>query len=193
MYGLGGESVEKKGMNPVAIRRIRRLYTGGITIPVVNNILGEAINNNRRTLRQGDCPSSIWFAYGIDPMLIYLEKRLIGILIYSAPVSGPSLNGEPHPLPQAETRYKVVGYCDDCKPAVTTMSEFFLIDKAAALFEKSSGCRLHRDPTSDKCKFLPLGRWNVTLQQEDIPLSYLKVSPHLDMLSTSELGRLMVT
>ena len=50
------------------------------------------------------------------------------------------------------------------------------------LFEESSGCKLHRDPSTQKCKFLPLGRWRGTLQQSDIPCPYMSLSDHLDML-----------
>ena len=50
------------------------------------------------------------------------------------------------------------------------------------LFETSSGCCLHRDPASKKCKFLPLARWRGTLQQTDIPCKYMTISDHLDML-----------
>ena len=49
-------------------------------------------------LRQGDCPSSTWFGYGIDPLLVCLEKRLKGILIHSKPVLGPTKNKEPKRL-----------------------------------------------------------------------------------------------
>ena len=56
------------------------------------------------------------------------------------------------------------------------------MDMAMTLFEKASGCHLHRDPASKKCKFLPLARWRGTLQQEDIPCPYMSLSDHLDML-----------
>ena len=64
------------------------------------------------------------------------------------------------------------------------MEEFSLVNSASALFEAASGCRLHRDPASQKCKFLPLGRWRRTLQQEDLPRScqYMMLSDHLDMV-----------
>ena len=64
------------------------------------------------------------------------------------------------------------------------MNEFSLVNEASALFEKASGCRLHRDPTSQKCKFLPLGKWRKTLQQEDLPRTcqYMILSDHLDMV-----------
>ena len=81
-----------------------------------------------------------------------------------------------------ETRYKVLGYLDDCKPAITSMAEFSLVDKGCRLFENASGCKLHRNPASNKCKFLPLGRWKGNLEQENIPLQYLKITDHLDFL-----------
>ena len=86
------------------------------------------------------------------------------------------------PIPPIEERYKVIGYADDVKPAITEMHEFSLVDQAMTLFEKSSGCQLHRDPATKKCKFLPLARWRGTLQQEDIPCSYMSLSDHLDMI-----------
>ena len=62
------------------------------------------------------------------------------------------------------------------------MEEFLLVDKACTLFEQSSGCRMHRDPTSQKCKFLPLGKWRTSLKQEDVPLPYLRLTESLDYL-----------
>ena len=174
--------LERKGLTDQVISRFVNIYSDGITIPMINNTLGPRLNNIRLSLRQGDRPSGIWFCYGIDPLLNYLENRLTGIVIHSLPVSGPAQQGMPGILQPRELRYKVQGYLDDCKPAITTMAEFSLVDKACELFEKSSGCRLHRNPASNKCKVLLLGRWKGTLQQEDIPLPYLKVTDHLDFL-----------
>ena len=81
-----------------------------------------------------------------------------------------------------EERFKLMNYCDDMKPSVTSMSGFTTIDKGCTLFEKSSGCKLHRDPATAKCKFLALGRWKGTLQQEDIPLNYMVLTDCLDMV-----------
>ena len=121
------------------------------------------------------------FSYGIDPLLIYLEKRLCGILISSSPVQGPTKFLSP-PLHPFEERYRVIGYADDVKPAITSMEEFLLVDKAMALFENASGCKLHRDPANKKCKFLPLARWRGTLEQDDIPCKYMTISDHLEMV-----------
>ena len=82
--------LKKKGLHHEAIERLKRYYKDSITIPIVNNIPGRKIINTRLTLRQGDCPSSTRFEYAIDPLLVYLEKRLKGILIHSKPVLGPT-------------------------------------------------------------------------------------------------------
>ena len=86
------------------------------------------------------------------------------------------------PLAPMEEKFKLIAYCDDVKPSVTSMSEFFTVDKACALFEKASGCKLHIDPASGKCKFLSLGRWRGILEQEDIPLNYMVLADSLEMV-----------
>ena len=124
-----------------------------------------------------------FFAYGIDPLITYLERRLTGILITSIPVLGPSLSQGSPPSP-IEEHYKVISYADDLKPAVTSIEEILLVDKASAMFEAASGCILHRDPASQKCKLLPLGKWRTSLKQEHLPPScnYMAISDHLDMV-----------
>ena len=79
-----------------------------------------------------------FFSFGIDPLLVFLERRLKGILITELPVLGPAQEGQQQ-LPPLEERYKLIGYADDVKPAITTMQEFSVVDKAMELFEKASG------------------------------------------------------
>ena len=73
------------------------------------------------------------------------------------------------------------------------MAEFTVVDKGMQLFENASGCKLHRDPSSKKCKFLPLARWRGTLQQEDIPYAYMTISDHLEMLGVELRASWMLT
>ena len=117
-------------------------YKDNISIIVVNNVPGACIPNSRGSIRQGDKPSMSIFAYGIDPLLVYLDRRLKGILITSIPVHGPVKFLMP-PLKPLEERYKVLGYADDVKPAITEMREFLLVDKGLGYFEKASGCKMH--------------------------------------------------
>ena len=60
-----------------------------------------------------------------------------------------------------------------------------MVDNASRLFEDASGCQLHRDPKSGKVKFLALGKWRGTLQQEDLPVRYIKLSDELDLLGVT--------
>ena len=157
----------KLGVDGRVVTRLQKLYEDSRTIVVVNNKLGKVFQDKRGYLRQGGCASMIWFGFGIDSLLRYLEKRLQGILVTSLSVLGPANFVALMSLPPMEERYKLMAYCDDVKPSVTCMNEFTIINTACTLFEKSSGCRLHRDPAAGKCKYLPLGRWKGTLQQED--------------------------
>ena len=173
--------LSKKGMCEEAIERITNLYTNNVSVIVVNNVVGKMIPNIRLSIRQGDKPSMEWFTYGIDPVITYLERRLVGILTHSLHTQGPLPSLRSLPLPPQEVRYKVIAYAEDVKPAITSMQEFVLVDKAMRIFEKSSGCKMHRDPTTDKRKFLPLGRWRGTLTHEDFPCNFFFLSDHLDM------------
>ena len=124
-----------------------------------------------------------WFAVGIDPLLVYLEKRLTGIPITSLPVLGPNVEHAASPkLPPMQQSYKVIAYADDVKPSICSMQEFYLVDNACALLERASGVKLHRDPAAGKVKFLALGRWRGTLTQEDLPHQYIQLSDHLDFV-----------
>jgi hypothetical protein len=90
--------MEKKGACKEFINRLRNLYNNNLSVIVVNNVPGAAVENVRLTLRQGDVPSMELFCFGIDPLLHRLDRLLQGILIASVPVQGPSLKGMP-PLP----------------------------------------------------------------------------------------------
>ena len=73
------------------INRLQNLYKDNLSIVVVNNIEGKCIKNIRLSLRQGNIPSMCFFAYGIDPLISYLDKRLYGILKTSMPLLFSSL------------------------------------------------------------------------------------------------------
>ena len=141
--------LERKGLHIEVINRIKRYYQYGVTIPLINNTPRETIKNSQKTLRQGDCPSTIWFNYGIDPLILYLHRCLQGIQICNIPVSGPTQKQAPRRLPVKEPKYTVIGFCDDIKPAITSSEEFEIVNQGTLLYEKASGCRLHRDTKTD--------------------------------------------
>ena len=165
--------LEAKGLDRQVINTILNLYGNNLTVVVVNNVQGSCYLNSRWSIRQGDRPISILFCYGLDPHLDWLENRLRGIPIYTSNFFSPASSTEV---------YKLIAYVDDVKPSVTSMQEFTLIDQGSALFEAASGCILHRDPSSGKVKLLPLGRWKGTLEQENLPVNYIVISEHLDMV-----------
>ena len=89
--------------------------------------------------------------------------------------------------PSTTETFKVEAYIDDVKPAITSLAEFELVDRGSAIFEAASGCILHRDPSKGKVKFLPIGGWRPSgqhpgLQKADIPVPYIVLSNHLDMV-----------
>jgi hypothetical protein len=185
----------KKGVCQEVVDRIKWLYSDSNTVVVVNNVLGSHIHNNRGSLRQGDVPSMFWFAAGIDPLLLYLDRRLTGIPISSLPVLGPTPDTSASPtLSHLQQRYKLVAYADDVKPSITTMQEFYLVDNACSLLERASGVKLHRDPSVGKVKkFLPLGRCKGTLTQEDLPHQYIVLADQLDFVGVELWGTFVQT
>ena len=175
--------LKAKGLEEQVINRLRSMYKDHWTVVVINNIHGSCFPNNRWSIRQGDRPSSILFCYGLDPHLDWLEARLRGIPIYK------NLTSE-EATPEV---YKLIAYVDDVKPSITCMNDFIIVDQGSSLFEAASGCMLHRDPSSGKVKFLPLGRWKGTLTREDLPVNYIVMSEHLDMVGVKLTASFMKT
>ena len=77
--------------------------------------------------------------------------------------------------PALETRYVLYAYCDNLNPAITNFWEFLLVERVMTLFELASGCKMHRSAESQKCKFLPLGRWKTDLTRDDPSQIFLPV------------------
>ena len=69
-----GIVLEKKGVRSVTLTRLQSLYNGGITIPVVNCIQGQAIHDKGGSLHQGGVGSMEWFGVGIETLLIFLQN-----------------------------------------------------------------------------------------------------------------------
>ena len=88
--------LSKKGLSAKVINRYKNLYDDNFSIVVVNNIQGRCLKNTRQSIRQGDKFAMELFAYGMDPILHYLESRLKGILIHSTPVDC-NVNGDATP------------------------------------------------------------------------------------------------
>ena len=167
--------LDKKGCGETFKDWIKSLFTNVVSIVVVNGVTGATIKLER-SLRQGDIPSMIMFAYRLDPYLERIRSKLEGIVIYSAnlAVQGPVGEGE-NPLPplNVEERFTAFGYAEDVTNSIVGIHEFAIVDEETKVFEQASGCALHRDPTSQKVKFL-----------QDLPAqcTHISIADHLDML-----------
>ena len=62
------------------------------------------------------------------------------------------------------------------------MQEYIPLDEGSSIFKVSSGCKLHRNPLSGKVKLLPLRKWKNILHLADLPVNYIAISDHLDMV-----------
>lgn len=124
--------LKKIGLGQKIIDRLKRIYKVGLTVVVVNNILGRCFPNIYHLLRQGDKPSMIFFGIGIDPLLRYLERRLCGIDIWSIPRHGPTIQScISSTLPPMKQKYRLISYADDVKPSISSISEFYTVSEGS--------------------------------------------------------------
>ena len=170
----------KKKCSPVFVETMRQLYDTSYVICVINNEQQPRILNRRQNIKQGDRGSTVLYNFSADALLVHLHKRLQGISYHRLPTAGPHhpKSGRPTPV---DVRLRVLGFVDDVKCALTSVSEFGLLDAGVKLFEDASGSELHRDPTTKKCQLLTLGRWS-KWKQEQSPLEYLAVVEELNFL-----------
>ena len=94
-----------KGLSQDNTARFLNMYRDAAIRVVVNNEVGKEIKV-KRCVRQGAPPSMLLFLYNVDPVIVFLEKRLTGILLYSMPVLGPGLPGQPN-LPHSDEKYTI--------------------------------------------------------------------------------------
>ena len=98
--------VRAKGLDKRVVNMTNNVSSYCVSIPMGNNVPGKAILNIRGTLSQGCTSSMNWNR--IDPVLVYLERRLQGILIHCPPLptAGPKLKNGTKPK-AVEEHYKV--------------------------------------------------------------------------------------
>ena len=159
----------------------KNVYSNGLATLVLNGKSSKLLQDLRECLRQGGCGSMGIFITGVNPLIQLLDHKLVGVTLYEAPILGPVLEDE-NPIPCIKKNEKLVDYVDDVVPFITKKEEFFILDECLKVFEEASGCKFHRDPNSQKCKVMPIGPWKKWLTQENVPLPFLKVSDHLEIL-----------
>ena len=172
---------DKYGFSSSAINIFRNIYADSMALSYINGSMSKVIMDLSGNLRQGGCCSMELFVVGVNPLLQLLEKKLKGVTLYKLPMQGPVKENEAA-LPQLVKTGKVVGFVDDACPVVTTVGEFSTVDDCLKLFESASGCKFHRNPSTQKCKVTLFGSWKHKFNQDNIPLKFLQVTDHLDIL-----------
>ena len=101
------------------------------------------------SIRQGDPLAMLLYIIYIEPLLLYLERKLVGLRLAG--------------IPQC-----LEGYCDDINVLTNQASDFTVLDCAVRKFELVSGAILSRNK---KCKVMGFGSWK---GRTAWPLYYLK-------------------
>lgn len=105
--------LKKKGCGDIFAAWIGTFFENMYSTVVINKVLG-AIIKVERSLRQGDIPSMLMFAYGLDPYLVRLNRKLKGIVICSRimTVFGPlAENIDTYDTIMMVERFKAKGFC----------------------------------------------------------------------------------
>ena len=173
--------MQKYGFSVKAVNIFKNIYGNALALSVVNGQRSKLITDLRETLRQGGSGSMQIFNIGVNPLIQQLEMKLRGVTLYSLPVFGPVDEHEERIMP-IEKKTSIIGYVDDLNPVITKVEEFDILNSYLILFERASGCKFHRDPSSQKCKITPLGDWKMWLNQVTVPLPFLLVSDCLEIL-----------
>ena len=171
----------KYGFSPRAVNIFRNIYSDAMAMPYINGCLSKVILDESGNLRQGGCCSMEIFVVGVNPLLQLFEKKLKGVSIYKIPIQGP-VGEDKIALAPLVKKCQVVGFVDDACPIVTNEEEFHIVNDCLQLFESSSGCKFHRNPETQKCKITLFGAMKHRYKQENIPLAFLQLTDHLDIL-----------
>ena len=101
------------------------------------------------SIRQGDPLAMILYIIYIEPLLLHLERSLVGV----------DINGIPEVLES---------FCDDVNIVTEHTEDLLKADVIVSNFEKMSGAILSRN---NKCKILGIGDWK---SREDWPIEYVQ-------------------
>ena len=139
--------MEKMNFSKKFCSWIKMLHVGAKTRFILQ-FLTEAIDVSF-SIRQGDPLAMILYIINIEPLLLYLERRTVGLSICG--------------ISQC-----LEAYCDDLNILTNQDSDFLEVDSAIRKFEAVSGAILSRDK---KCKVMGFGSWK---DRVNWPLAYLK-------------------
>ena len=102
------------------------------------------------SIRQGDPLAMLLYIIYIEPLLVYIGKRVSGLQVL-------------HPL-QGGTE----AYCDDINVITASDDDLIIVGEGVQKFEAVSGAILSRN---QKCKILGIGKWS---KRDVWPLNFVK-------------------
>ena len=138
--------MEKMGFSPLFCSWIHMLHHNAQTKFLLGRI-SRAIDISF-SIRQGDPLAMLLYILYIEPLIIFIERRVSGI-------------GFPN------FHQSVEAFCDDLNLVTEDISDLLIVDNAVVEFEKVSGALLSRN---QKCKVLGIGTWK---NRTNWPLDYL--------------------
>ena len=138
--------MKKMGFGPLFCGWIAMLHENAQTKFLLQEITGAI--EICFSIRQGDPIAMILYILYIEPLLVFIEKRITGLRIQNI-------------------EQKVEAYCDDVNIMTTNVDDLRIVDSAVTSFEQISGAILSRN---FKCKVLGLGLWKNKMIW---PLDYL--------------------
>ena len=139
--------MKRMNMSQLFCSWIEMMHHGAQTRFILGGGLSEAISLSF-SIRQGDPLAMLLFIIYLEPLLIYLEKRITGCI-----------------LPSLKT---TDAFCDDLNVMTSKEEDLYVIDAAVKKFESFSGAILSRNR---KCEILGLGQWKGKTRW---PLHYLR-------------------
>ena len=191
----------KKGLSQDVIDRYKNLYEDNFSIVIVNGSQGRCVQNILQSIRQGDKFAMELFSFGIDPMLGYLARRLLGIPGCTRPSPSPCSTSSSPSLPScsshtssppASTRYtrfpsssptsQSHSFQSQQKKSPGTSSPQNQVHPVRLLRQPAT-TKMHRTADSQMGKFLALGKWKTTLTQAMTRHNFFTLSDHLDFLA----------
>ena len=146
--------MERMGFGSKFCLWIRILHHAAKTKFILSK-LSEAISVSF-SIRQGDPLAMLLYIIYIEPLLIYIERKVSGLQIL-VPLRGAT-----------QVSNSVESYCDDVNVITTKDEDLKIVNAAIEKFEAVSGAILSRNK---KCKILGLGRWS---KRERWPLNYIR-------------------
>ena len=134
-------------MSPIFCSWIKMMHCGAQTRFILSGGLSEMVSLSF-SIRQGDPLAMLLFIIYLEPLIIYLERKITGCC-----------------LPNLKT---VDAFCDDLNVMTSKEEDLLVIDAAVVKFESISGAILSRNR---KCEILGMGQWKT---RTEWPLNYLK-------------------